>query len=63
MEEEPDLPRSEMEEAGLPAIPEDLPYEKKIKRPGGSSQGVSRRVSRIRAQTRQHASDRTQDSY
>ena len=29
MEEELDLPRTEMEEAGLPAIPEDLPYEKK----------------------------------
>ena len=29
VEEEPDLPRTEMEEAGLPAIPEDLSYEKK----------------------------------
>ena len=62
VEEEPDLPRTEMEEEGLPAILEDLPKEKK-KRPGGPTRGVSRRVHWKRAQTRQHARDRTRDPY
>ena len=39
VEEEPDLPRTEMEEIGLPSILEDLSEKK---RPGGSSHGVPR---------------------
>ena len=39
VEEEPDLPRTEMEETGLPFIPEDLTGKRK-KRPGGPSQGI-----------------------
>ena len=56
VEEEPDL-----EEVGLPAVPEDLSHEKK--RTGGLAYGISRRVRWERTQTRQHPRDRARDPY
>ena len=55
VEEKPDLPRTEIEEAGLPAVPEDLSREKK--RNGGLAYGISRHVRWERIQTRQHPRD------
>ena len=44
VEEEPDLPRTEIDEVGLPSVPEDLSPKKKEKKTGSLTSGVSRRV-------------------
>ena len=66
VEEEPDLPRTETEDIGLPAVPEDLSPKKekrKKKRTRGLTCGLSRHVRWDGAHTRKHSSDRTLDPY